>query len=120
MIPTALGNWWWLLCSVFALPAAVIMLVKMVLNHPLDALLVARIVIVGSLVMFGLSPLNSGWTPWACLLASFGGFMAAVLLATGWCQRANQDEWLVPALWRYVIRSIRSAFTHTKEAARDW
>lgn len=102
-LPNALGNSWWLICAMFSLPAAALMMLKLIINEPLSLLTISRTVIVASLVAFGMTPLNSGWLPWGVLLASVGGFMAAVLLTTGWCNRADQRIRTLPrVLWQWL------------------
>lgn len=101
-LPTELGNLWWLVCAAFALPAAVLMLLKLIINEPFGLLTVSRSIIVGSLVAFGMAPLNSGWIPWGVLMASAGGLMAAVLIATGWCTRKNQSASLSRIVWNWI------------------
>lgn len=104
LLPTELGTLWWLICAAFALPAASIMLLKLIINEPFGLLTVSRSVIVGSLVAFGMAPLNSGWIPWGILMASVGGCMAAVLLATGWCNRPNPSASLSRTVWNWISR----------------
>lgn len=101
-VPTDMGNLWWLICAAFALPAAILMTVKLIINEPFGLLTVSRAVIVGSLVAFGMAPLNSGWIPWGVLMASVGGLMAAALIATGWCTRKDQSISLSQAVWRWI------------------
>lgn len=102
-IPTELGNVWWLICAAFSLPAATLMLLKLIINEPLSLLTISRTIIVASLVAFGMAPLNSGMVPWGVFLASVGGFMASILLATGWCNRADQRLRTLPrVLWHWL------------------
>lgn len=108
-IPTEMGGAWWLICAIFALPAATAMLLKMIINEPLSLLTVSRVIIAGSLVAFGMSPLNSGWIPWGVLLASIGGAMAAILIATGWCNMKSQN---MP--FQHRVRQWMTAHIHAR------
>lgn len=99
-LPTSLGVGWWLMCSALAIPAAGVMLIKLVVNEPFNMLTLTRAVIVCSFVAFGLVPLNSGWLPWGVLLASLGGLMASLLLAVSWCHRPDKLAWLQSILKR--------------------
>ncbi len=91
--PTVLGPTWWLICSAFALPAAVLLFLAMIMNEDFSALLVGRLMIMGSLVCFSLLPLNSGWLPFGVMFASVGGLWTTILIATKWCDRT--DKWEV-------------------------
>lgn len=88
-----LGAWWWLICAAFAMPAAVLLFLTMIMNEKMSALLIARLLILGSLVCFALVPLNSGWLPFGVMFASVGGLFTTILIATKWCDRA--DKWEV-------------------------
>ena len=88
-LPNKLGNAWWLLCAAFSAPASLGMFLYMAMNQPFSGLLLARLVIVASLVCFSLVPLNSGWLPWGVLLASIGGAYATFLIVTDWCGREH-------------------------------
>lgn len=100
-IPSELGSIWWIICAIFALPAAALMLIRLIINEPVSLLTITRCVIVASLVMFGMVPLNSGWIPWGVLLASVGGLMASILLVTDWCNRTDGAS-LPRAIWQWV------------------
>ena len=117
-IPNGFGATWWIVCSALAAPAALIMFVTMVMRHPFSALLVARVLIVGSLVCFAAIPLNSGWLPWGVLLASAGGLMAAILIATGWCEREDQSLTIAAALGRWVRDLVKPPCDKTKGMVR--
>ncbi len=91
-VPSGLGPWWNLLLAAVAGPAALVMFTHMILRQPLDALLAARLLILAALVAFTLSPLNSGWLPWGALLASAGGLLTSVLMATNWCGREKRRD----------------------------
>jgi len=108
------GDGWWLLCAAFALPAAFIMLLKMVINEPFSALLVGRVFLMGGFLAFGVAPLNSGWMPIGVLLASIGGCVSAVLIATNWCARKDQSLTIPSALWKWAM-----SYMHDQETQRD-
>jgi hypothetical protein len=107
---TVIGPGWWLLCSAFALPAAVLLFLTMIMNEKMSALLLSRVLILGSLVCFGLIPLNSGWMPYGVMFASVGGLLTTVLIATKWCDRT--DKWEV--LRRLAPRRNRSEHAHAR------
>lgn len=89
-LPATLGNTWWLICAAFAVPAGMGMFLYMIMNVPFSGLLLARMIIVASMVCFALAPLNSGWIPWGVLFASVGGLYATFLIASDWCGRENK------------------------------
>ena len=97
------GNSWWLVCSAFALPAAFIMLLKMVINEPFSSLLVGRVFLMGGFLAFGVTPLNSGWLPIGAMLVSMGGLISAVLIATNWCSREDTSVSMPRAIYRWVM-----------------
>lgn len=97
------GDGWWLVCAGFALPTAFIMLLKMVVNEPFSALLVGRVFLMGGFLAFGVVPLNSGWLPIGVLLASVGGFISAILIATGWCDRKDKSVNMAQAMWAWAM-----------------
>lgn len=116
-VPNLFGSWWWVICAVPAAIAAALLFVTMVMNHPFDLLLVARIMVVGSLVSFACAPLNSGWVPWGILLASNGGLLTSILLATKWCERPDKSVTIPVALWRWAARLLRPSGEKDKELA---
>lgn len=91
-IPNHIGRLWWVIAAVSAACGAVTMFLYMIMNRAFSALLVARLLIVGSLVCFALIPLNSGWLPWGVMLGSVGGLMTAFLIATNWCERHDKAQ----------------------------
>ena len=103
------GNSWWLVCSAFALPAAFIMLLKMVIHEPFSSLLVGRVFLMGGFLAFGVVPLNSGWMPIGAMLVSVGGFVSAVLIGTGWCERKDKSISMPMAIWNWVMARLHDA-----------
>jgi hypothetical protein len=103
-LPTSLGPFWWIICMLFSAPAAMLMVLYMIMRHPFNALLVARLMILGSLLMFALIPLNSGWMPWGVMMASAGGLFTTFLIASHWCER--KDPWGDALQWLQGIRHI--------------
>ena len=105
-LPSHLGPLWWVICTLFAGPAATMMVLYMIMRHPFNALMVSRLMILGSLITFALIPLNSGWLPWGVMLASVGGLLTTFLIASHWCERAHpwRDvlQWLQG--WRHTLR----------------
>ena len=102
-IPETLGWWWYGSISIMAGAAALIMIFKMILRHPFDALLVARCMIVGGLVCFAYRSANSGLSEIGIGFTVTGSLFTSVLVATNWCSRENQTEMLVPYLWRRAL-----------------
>lgn len=105
-LPSKLDGIWWLVCAAFALPAATLIVVKMIINEPINLLTTSRVIIAGSLFFFGMTPLNSGFLPWGALLACIGGFLTSVLIATGWCNRPNRNDTVPRALWRWAVGKL--------------
>lgn len=89
--PNSFGFWWDATWGLMALVAALIMFVKMILNHPFDALLVARSILAFGLFLVACSAINSGWQRYVPMFFAVGGFMSAMLLATNWCERKNRS-----------------------------
>lgn len=115
-LPSRLDDIWWLVCAAFALPSAMMILVKMVINEPINLLTTSRVVIAGSLFFFGMVPLNSGFIPWGVLLACVGGFMTTTLIATGWCHREDQSLTVSRAIWNWLrckARKMRQNNSYT-------
>ncbi len=118
-VPNYFGDAWWLASALMAGVAAFIMFATMILHHPFSALLVARILIVGSLVAFAMAPLNSGWVPFGVMLASAGGLMASILIATGWCERPDQSLTIGRALLRWLRSHLYDPLHGTEDAGDD-
>lgn len=113
------GQSWWLMCSAFALPAAFIILLKMVINEPFSTLLVGRVFLMGGFLAFGIVPLNSGWLPIGVLLASIGGFISAILIATGWCVRSGEILSLIAGTVRRATDRLHArSVLRTKDGSR--
>lgn len=91
-IPSGLGNWWWVLVSLIAVPAAFLNFLYLIMNQKGNAVLLARVIIFAGIVMLALTPLNSGWAPWAGLTFATGTLLTGFLLATNWCER--QTPWM--------------------------
>lgn len=108
-LPTQAGPWWNIGVALLAGPAVLIMFTAMVLNHPFNSLLVARILMLGSFVAFAMVPLNSGYLPWGALLASSGGLLTSILVATDWCNRPDPSVTVRVALWRWLVGLVRGA-----------
>jgi hypothetical protein len=100
-IPNLLGNWWWVVCAIFALPGAVLCFLYLIMNERFTIIILSRAIMSGGLVLIGMTPLNSGCLPWGVLLLSTGGCLAYFLLATNWC--AHPDKWSIIRAW---IRSV--------------
>ena len=90
-VPNLLGNRWWVLCSVFAMPGAVLCFLYLVMNEPMSITLISRLLRMGGLISLGLTPLNSGWIPWSALLLAAGCCMSFVLSAIGWYVWRGED-----------------------------
>ena len=101
-LPNQLGGWWWLLCSAMAIPAAVMIMVRMVINEPFSLLTTARTLIAASMFAFGMIPLNSGFLPWAVLLTTAGGLLSSILIITNWCNRPDQSLNALQTIWRWI------------------
>lgn len=113
-IPNMLGHGWWYLCSGLATAALLTMFLYMVMNERFSALLVARSLLLGSMLCFALLPLNSGWLPWGVLLASAGCLYSAFLIATDWCHRQNK--------WARVLQilGLRRREQDAHQRTRHW
>lgn len=105
-IPNSFNGWWPWIVAAFSGPAAIIMLVKMILRHPFDALLVGRCIIAGGLVCFTYRPFNSGLTEIGIAHLVVGSLLSSILLASGWCNREDKTVMLVPFLFHWVVRQI--------------
>ena len=102
--PNSFGFWWDATWGVMALTAALIMFVKLILNHPFDALLVARSIMAFGLFLVACSAINSGWQRYVPMFFAVGGFMSTVLLATGWCERKNKSTTMLRAAMAWFLR----------------
>jgi len=89
--PSAMGNGWWVMVGLIAAVSAAIHFLFLVMNQKFSALLVARMAIFVGIVMLALSPLNSGWLPWAALTFAVSTLLTGFLIATDWCNR--QTPW---------------------------
>jgi hypothetical protein len=103
-LPGHMGLGWQLLWGIMALAAAAIMFVKMIVNEPFSALLIARVLLGIGLVLIPLQMLQPGWQPWVDAFVASGGFLSAVLIATGWCQREDHSLTMTRAIARWVAR----------------
>lgn len=103
--PNSFGFWWDATWGVMALTAALIMFVKLILNHPFDALLVARSIMAFGLFLVACSAINSGWQRYVPMFFAVGGFMSTVLLATGWCERKNKSTTMLRAAMAWFLRA---------------
>jgi hypothetical protein len=90
-LPNALGHGWWYIVSGISAAALLTIFAYMIVNERFSRLLVARVLLAGSMLCFALVPLNSGWIPWGALLASLGCLHTAFMIATNWCER--HDKW---------------------------
>lgn len=97
-IPAFFGATWWVIGGVIGGIGAITMFLFMVMNQPFSALLLSRIIIMVAMALSALVPLNSGWLPWGWMLSQIGGCLAALLLATNWCER--------PHPWRDVASAV--------------
>ena len=102
--PNSFGFWWGATWGALALIASLIMFVKLILNHPFDALLVARSIMAFGLFLVACSAFNSGWQPYVPMFFAVGGFMSTVLLATGWCERKNKSTTMARAFILWLLR----------------
>jgi len=91
-VPSHMGNGWWVIVSLVAIPAAFLNFLYLIMNQKGNAVLVARCIIFAGIVMFALTPLNSGWAPWGALVFVTGTLLTGFLLATNWCER--QTPWM--------------------------
>ena len=107
--PNSFGYWWDATWGVMALAAALIMFVKLILNHPFDALLIARSIMAFGLFLVACSAINSGWQRYVPMFFAVGGFMSTMLLATGWCERKNKSTTMLRAILAWLLRSKRSS-----------
>lgn len=108
-LPSHMGdNWNWLVAA-FAAPAVILMTLWMIVGHKWDALLLSRLLMLGAFVCFALAPLNSGWLPWGALLASMGGLLTSVLIATNWCGREDKELKMHTALGRWALARLEGA-----------
>jgi hypothetical protein len=108
-VPSQLGPWWTGAVGLIAAAASVLMFLTMVLRHPFNALLVARVLMLGGSICFAMTPLNSGWQPWGALFASSGVLMTSLLIATDWCNRPDQALRVHTAIWRWSMRLVHGA-----------
>lgn len=77
LLPTRLGDVWWIAAAIVALPAAFFLLVHRVINESLDANSLANALSVFSLFLIGMVWLNSGVMPWSIQASALtGGFRA--------------------------------------------
>ena len=102
-IPEYLGWAWYGTLSAMSAAAALIMILKMILGHPIDALFVARCMIVGGLVCFAYRVFNSGLSEIGIGFFVTGSLFTACLVASGWCHRADKSVMLVPFLWHHAV-----------------
>lgn len=98
-IPEALGWIWYATLSLMAAAAALIMILKMILHHPFDALLVARFWVVGGLICFAYRVFNSGLSEIGIAFIVTGSLFTSLIMASGWCNRPEPRQMLVPYLW---------------------
>lgn len=108
-LPSQMGNGWNWAVAAFAGPAVILMTLWMIVGHRWDALLFSRLLMLGSFVCFALTPLNSGWLPWGALLASIGGLLTSVLIATNWCGREDKALKMHTALGRWMLARLSAA-----------
>lgn len=102
--PNSFGFWWDATWGMLALIASLILFVKLILNHPFDALLVARSIMAFGLFLVACSAINSGWQRYVPMFFAIGGFMSTVLLATGWCERKNKSTAFLLSLMLRLLR----------------
>ena len=95
-IPETLGWWWYGSISIMAGAAALIMIFKMILRHPFDALLVARCMIVGGLVCFAYRSANSGLSEIGIGFTVTGSLFTSVLVATNCVVAKTKRRCLCP------------------------
>jgi hypothetical protein len=110
LIPGHMGWGWKLVWGVLALIAAGIMFVKMIVNEPFSALLVARVLLGIGLLLIPLQILQPGWQPWTNAFYATGGFLSSVLIATGWCNREDQSLTMSRAIGRWIIGRIDAVY----------
>jgi len=116
-IPGHMGWGWQALWGVLALVAAGIMFVKMIVNEPFSALLVARVLLGIGLLLIPLQLLQPGWQPWIDAFYAMGGFLSSVLIATGWCTRPDQSVTMTKAIGRWIIGRIDALHVANRAAA---
>lgn len=71
----------------------------------IDAVMIARLGLLGGLIMTSFIPMNSGLQAWAVGSFAFAGFWFGLLLETRWCSRyGSPRERLVEIGKEYVAR----------------
>lgn len=104
------GRWWDIVVGVIALSGAMALFVKLILYHPLDMLVISRVVIGIGLLLAFYSTLNSGWLKISWALLVIGCFMSTVLIVTGWCHRADKSTTAGGDVLRWLGRMARTTF----------
>lgn len=108
-IPEALGWIWYATLSLMAAAAALIMILKMILHHPFDALLVARFWVVGGLICFAYRVFNSGLSEIGIAFTITGSLFTSLIIASGWCNRPEPRQMLVPYILYRVFFIVQRA-----------
>lgn len=109
-IPNSFGPHWDVFFGMLAVITAVVGFLKLIMNHPFNALLVSRVIIYGGYLLVGAMMLNSGWTKIAIGVLVSGGFFTTMLIVSGWCERKDQSETLLGALGRWLYTQLSAIF----------
>lgn len=115
-VPSAVGNWWWVVCGVLAITAAILCFLYLIMNERFSAVIFSRVLMTGGYIAIGMTPLNSGWLPWGVLLLSAGGAYTYFLLATNWCMR--HDKWSIIRGWMNRLWSPNAQPTDAAHRSR--
>lgn len=105
-IPNYCGHWWDVIIGVVAIVVAVVLYLKLILNHPFNALLVTRALGGLGLLCAFANIFNSGWLKIALGLMVLGYAGSILLIVTEWCSRANQAQTIPRALWGLITRFL--------------
>lgn len=98
--------WWNIVISLLAATTAVVSFAKMILRHPVDALLIARSIVNIGLLGVAYSILTSGALKIGLFFIVVGLAMSTFLLLTDWCHRANPWRDMVHFLARPLGRCV--------------
>lgn len=118
-IPNYCGHWWDVVVGVVAIVVAVVLYLKLILNHPFDALLVTRALGGLGLLCAFANIFNSGWLKIALGLMVLGYAGSILLIVTEWCSRADRSLTIPRALWNFFTRSLSRLLSGGRHMQKD-